>query len=162
VDVVPTDAQGNPTPPHLSLSPGRIQADTSDPDSPRAKAFDGTRKPLVGEFTYNKHTLFVIGNHWSCKQADEPLFGRHQPPELVSEAKRVHQAARVRQFVDELLDADPDANIIGLGDLNDFWFSPPLATITTGATPGPTLLDLMMTLHPRSAMATSSRATPRT
>jgi uncharacterized protein len=94
VDVVPTDAQGNPTPPQLSLSPGRIQADTSDPDSPRAKAFDGTRKPLVGEFTYNKHTLFVIGNHWSCKQADEPLFGRHQPPELVSEAKRVHQAAR--------------------------------------------------------------------
>jgi predicted extracellular nuclease len=69
---------------------------------------------------------------------------------------------RVRQFVDELLDADPDANIIGLGDPNDFWFSPPLATITTGATPGRTLLDLMMTLHPRSAMATSSRATPRT
>jgi hypothetical protein len=41
---------------------------------------------------------------------------------------------RVRQFVDELLDADPEANIIVLGDLNDFWFSPPLETLTAGST----------------------------
>jgi hypothetical protein len=75
-------------------------------------------------------------------------FGRHQPPELVSEAKRVNQAARVRQFVDTLLDANPNANIIVLGDLNDFWFSPPLATLTTGATPDQNLLDLMTMLAP--------------
>jgi predicted extracellular nuclease len=147
VTVVATDAQGNPTDPHLSFSPGRLQADTSDPLL--AKAFDGTRKPLVGEFTYHGHTLFVIGNHWTSKQADEPLFGRFQPPELESEAKRVNQAARVRQFVDDLLDADPEANIIVLGDLNDFWFSPPLATLTVGASPDRDLLDLMTTLDPK-------------
>ena len=84
---------------HMALLDAAIQAHggVHSSSSPLAKAFDGIRKPLVGEFTCNGHTLFVIGNPWTSKQADDPLFGRHQPAELVSETKRVDQAARVRQ-----------------------------------------------------------------
>jgi hypothetical protein len=54
----------------------------------------------------------------------------------------------MRRFVDALLDANPQGNIVVLGDLNDFWFSPPLETLSAGANPECTLLDLMTTLDP--------------
>jgi predicted extracellular nuclease len=55
----------------------------------------------------------------------------------------------LRRFVDKLLGAYPEANIILLGDLNDFWFSPPLERLTEGATLDRDLLDLMTTLDPK-------------
>jgi hypothetical protein len=55
VDVVTVMGTGGATDTHLSFSPGRSQADATDPASPHAKAFDSTRKPLVGEFLYNGH-----------------------------------------------------------------------------------------------------------
>ena len=87
--------------PALSLSPGRI-----DPTNPAftnsQPGFSRSRKPLVGEFTYQGHPLFVIGNHFNSKGGDDPLYGRRQPPVLESEAQRVAQAQVVRDFVDEL------------------------------------------------------------
>jgi uncharacterized protein len=65
--------------PQRSLSPGRI-----DPTNPAfAKSqpgFSQSRKPLVGEFTYQGHPLFVVGIHFTSKGGDDPLFGRRQPP----------------------------------------------------------------------------------
>src|SRR6266545_2115300 len=68
----------------LSFSPGRID--------PANSAFNASRKPLAGEFTYNGHHLFVIANHFNSKGGDDPLFGHSQPPTLVSEAQRKAQA----------------------------------------------------------------------
>jgi predicted extracellular nuclease len=116
----------------ITLSPGRI-----DPNNP---AWDATRKPLVGEFRWRKRTVFVIANHFSSKGGDEPLFGRYQPPNRSSETKRVQQAAAVHGFVSELLDIDPKANIVVLGDLNDYQFSPTLDVLTGG---GEDLADLI-------------------
>ncbi len=96
----------------LSLSPGRIE-----PDDP---AFANSRKPLAGEFTFRGRTLFVIGNHLIARTGDDPLFGRNQPPVLSSEAKRIRQAQIIQSFVASLLAADPAADVIVLGDLNDF------------------------------------------
>jgi uncharacterized protein len=50
----------------LSASPRRI-----DPLNP---AFTRSRKPLVGEFLFDGHTLFVIANHFNSKGGDQPLF----------------------------------------------------------------------------------------
>jgi predicted extracellular nuclease len=67
--------------------------------------------------------VFVIANHFSSKGGDEPLFGRFQPPTRSTEVARHAQAQSVNDFVDELLAVDPDANVIVLGDINDFEFS---------------------------------------
>lgn len=112
------------TGPRLSSSPGRIR--------PADAAWNSTRKPLVGEFTFNGQTLFVIANHFSSKGGDQPLFGRFQPPTLGSEAKRIQQAQIVNDFVDAILAADANANIVVLGDFNDFEFSPAITTLKGG------------------------------
>ncbi|GBE93521.1 Ig-like domain-containing protein [Nostoc cycadae] len=113
-----TNVDGTPT---LSTSPGLI-----DPTNP---AFNSSRKPLVGEFVFNGQSVYLIGNHFNSKGGDQPLFGPSQPPVLSSEAQRQQQATIVRNFVQEILAIDPNANVVVLGDLNDFEFSNPLTTL---------------------------------
>ena len=100
---------------HLTLSPGRV-----DPLNP---AWAATRKPLAGEFTWNDKTLIAIVNHFSSKGGDQPLFGRFQPPTRSSEVARHQQAASVNAFVKQILAAERKANVVVLGDINDFEFS---------------------------------------
>lgn len=119
----------------LSSSPGRI--------APTDSAFDDSRKPLVGEFLFNGQKVFVILNHFNSKGGDQPLFGRFQPPTLFSEAQRLQQAQIVNAFVDSLLALDETANVIVMGDLNDFPFSAPLAVVA-----GDDLTNLVSTLPP--------------
>ncbi|TCO18168.1 hypothetical protein EV652_116196 [Kribbella steppae] len=107
-----TDRFGRP---HLSSSPGRV-----DPANP---AWAATRVPLAGEFTWHGQSLFVVVNHFSSKGGDDPLWGRTQPPVQVTAAKRHQQAQSVRGFVDQILAKDKGANVIVLGDINDFDFS---------------------------------------
>jgi predicted extracellular nuclease len=106
---------------HLLFSPGRV-----DPVNP---AFFNSRKPLAAEVGFRGRTVFVIANHWSSKLADEPLYGRWQPPTLVSESKRTAQARVVGEFVGALLGAEPGALVLAVGDFNDFHFSAPLTTL---------------------------------
>ncbi len=108
----------------LSHSPGRID--------PADSGFSDSRKPMAGEFLFNGNRFFVIANHFNSKQEDDPLFGRFQPPSLTTEIKRVQQAQIVNQFTDSILQLDPNAKIIVLGDLNDFPFSITLETLVGG------------------------------
>jgi predicted extracellular nuclease len=101
----------------LTFSPGRLQ-DPTDPTT-----FANSRKPLVGEFRWKNKTYFVVANHFNSKGGDDPLFGRLQPPLRSSEVQRHKQATVVGKFVDTLLAADRNANVVVAGDLNDFDFS---------------------------------------
>ena len=88
------------------------------------------REPLVGEFEFEGQTLWIIGNHFKSKGGDDPLFYDFDPatgwmPFRVTEIQRKGQASAVREFVDSLFDADPDALVMVTGDLNDFQFSEP-------------------------------------
>jgi len=123
----------HPSGPRLSLSPGRV-----DPTDP---AWEATRKPLAGEFRMRGRKVFVIANHFSSKGGDEPLFGRFQPPARPTEVARHAQAQVVNDFVDEILAADPNANVIVLGDINDFEFSETVEILEGGV-----LTTLMDTL----------------
>jgi predicted extracellular nuclease len=116
-----------PSGPRLSSSPGRV-----DPADTAWSTPEGVRKPLAGEFRAKGKRLFVIANHWKSKGGDEPLFGRFQPPTLVTEPQRTAEAVVVRDFVDDILAADPLANVVVLGDLNDFEFSPPVTALEGG------------------------------
>jgi len=119
--------------PQLSLSPGRVD--------PGDDAWEATRKPLAGEFRMHGKKVFVIANHFSSKGGDEPLFGRFQPPIRVTETARHAQAQVVNDFVDRILTVDPAANVIVLGDINDFEFSE-----TVNILEGGVLTTLMDTL----------------
>jgi predicted extracellular nuclease len=110
--------------PQLRFSPGRI-----DPANP---AFTGSRKPLAGEFRFRGETVFVIANHFNSKGGDDPLFGRFQPPVRVTEVQRHQQAQIVNDFVDDILALDRRANVVVLGDLNDFEFSESLDIVRGG------------------------------
>ena len=99
----------------LSISPGRI-----DPANP---AWANSRKPLAAELRWHGEPVYVVANHFNSKGGDQPLFGRFQPPARPSEAQRHAQAAAVRSFVDEVQAIDGRANVVVLGDINDFDFS---------------------------------------
>ena len=64
--------------------------------------------------------LFVIANHFTTKGGDQPFFGRFQPPAFPSETQRLAQAQVVNDFVDSIVAIDASANVVVLGDLNDF------------------------------------------
>lgn len=105
----------------LTLNPGRID--------PTNAAFNSSRKPLAAEFTFQGEEVIVINNHFNSKGGDEPLFGKNQPPYLESEAQRVQIATIVNNFVSDIKEKNEDANVVVLGDLNDFEFSAPLAAL---------------------------------
>ncbi len=110
-----TGVVAGPSGPQLTFSPGRID--------PSNVAWTATRKSLAGEFMWQGKKLFVVVNHFSSKGEDQPLFGRFQPPARLSEVRRHQQAQVVNDFADQLFAVDPRANVIVLGDINDFEFS---------------------------------------
>jgi 2',3'-cyclic-nucleotide 2'-phosphodiesterase (5'-nucleotidase family)/predicted extracellular nuclease len=99
----------------LSYNPGRI--------APENDAFEASRKPLAAQFEFKGEKVIVIANHFNSKSGDNGPFGAAQPPVLSSEAQRHEIAAVVNGFVKDVLTANPDANIVALGDLNDFQFT---------------------------------------
>jgi 2',3'-cyclic-nucleotide 2'-phosphodiesterase (5'-nucleotidase family) len=117
----------------LTLNPGRID--------PTNVAFNSSRKPLAAEFTFQGEEVIVINNHFNSKGGDHPLFGKNQPPYLESEAQRIQIAAIVNNFISDIKVKNEDANVVVLGDLNDFEFSAPLATLK-----GDDLTNLVETL----------------
>ena len=96
----------------LNLNPARL--------APSHKAFRGTRRPLVAEFTFKGKKVFVIGNHFNSKGGDSPVFGAMQPPFRSSEYRRSEIALQVHRFVAGLVRVDPKALVVVLGDFNDF------------------------------------------
>jgi hypothetical protein len=125
----------------LTLSPGRI-----DPTNP---VWTSSRKPLVGEFRFGKHDVFVVANHFDSKGGDQSADGRYQYPQRSSETQRAGQASAVHDFVRSILAIDKSADVVVVGDLNDYQFSPALKILTTGSAAGtgtPILSDLITTL----------------
>ena len=128
-----TGAVAGPDGAELTFSPGRID--------PNNSAFNASRKPLVGEFRWRGQTVFAIVNHFNSKGGDDPLFGRFQPPDRVTETQRHAQAQVVNDFVDALHAVDSGARVVVLGDLNDFEFSETLSILQ-----GDVLENLLLTL----------------
>ncbi|MEV6837449.1 endonuclease/exonuclease/phosphatase family protein [Streptomyces sp. NPDC051133] len=99
----------------LTASPGRID--------PANAAWKASRKPLVGQFVFRGKTVFVIGNHLISKGGDQPLTAQYQPVTRSSEIQRHAQATAVNTFVKDILKIQKNADVIALGDMNDFEFS---------------------------------------
>ncbi len=127
--------------PALTLSPGRV-----DPTNP---VWTTSRKPLAGEFRFGGRQVIVIANHFNSKGGDQNADGRFQFPAQSSAVQRAGQAQVVHDFVGRVLDIDRNANVVVLGDLNDYQFSPAVAALRTGTADGSgdsILTDLITTL----------------
>ncbi|WP_430382418.1 endonuclease/exonuclease/phosphatase family protein [Streptomyces sp. P10-4] len=107
-----TEAHGKA---RLTVSPGRI--------APADTAWKNSRKPLAGEFVFRGKTVFVIANHFNSKGGDQGLTSQYQPPARSSETQRHAQATAVNAFVKDILSVQKNADVIALGDINDFEFS---------------------------------------
>lgn len=83
------------------------------------------REPLVGVFELKNKTITIIGNHFKSKGGDDPLFGVNWPPIRVTEDQRKEQARVVRNYVNSILNANPQDFVMVTGDLNDFQFGEP-------------------------------------
>ncbi|WP_231480030.1 cell wall-binding repeat-containing protein [Rossellomorea vietnamensis] len=114
----------------LTQNPGRVD--------PMNEAFDDSRKPLAVEFMFNGEKVIVVANHFNSKGGDGALFGAEHPVVLGSEEQRVKQAEIINNFVKDVNENVDDANVVVLGDLNDFEFSNPLKTLK-----GDVLTDMM-------------------
>ncbi|MFD7977616.1 endonuclease/exonuclease/phosphatase family protein [Streptomyces sp. NPDC059071] len=119
---------------HLTLSPGRID--------PANTAWENSRKPLAGEFRFRGRTVIVVANHFGSKGGDESIVSHHQPPARSSEAKRLLQAQAVNAFVKDVIALDKQADVLVLGDINDFEFSGTTQALTDGGALFPAVKSL--------------------
>ncbi|THA27017.1 endonuclease/exonuclease/phosphatase [Streptomyces sp. RKND-216] len=108
----------------LTHSPGRID--------PTAAAWEDSRKPVAGEFRFRGRTVIVVANHFASKGGDQSLHSRFQPPSRSSEEQRLLQARSVNAFVKDVLQVQRKADVVVLGDINDFEFSATTEQLTDG------------------------------
>ncbi len=106
-------------------------------------AFDGTRDPLLGRFTFRGETLFVLNNQFSSRIGSEPIFGAKQPFFQAGEEERQQQVLAVNAVVDAILAADEDADVAVVADLNTFEFADEIAEDLAGRFGGEVLTNLV-------------------
>ncbi|MEL6682961.1 MAG: endonuclease/exonuclease/phosphatase family protein [Pseudomonadota bacterium] len=100
-------------------------------------AFEGARLPLVATFEFNGEEVTVVNNHFSSKGGSAPILGVEQDfadrQEDVdvngSLDERQAQSEAVAGFVEDALAADPEANVVVVGDFNEFKFVSPLTQL---------------------------------
>ncbi|PPT09636.1 Alkaline phosphatase [Geitlerinema sp. FC II] len=98
------------------------------------EVFAGARLPLVATFEFQGEDVTVVNNHFSSKGGSAPILGTEQPFEARQEDVTVNgslderqaQSQAVQSFASDLLSADSDANLVVLGDLNEFEFVSPV------------------------------------
>jgi predicted extracellular nuclease len=66
-----------------------------------------SRDIVWGKFLAKKDTIFALVNHWPSRRNDD------------SEPKRIKAAESARIFIDSVLNVNPKAKIVFMGDLND-------------------------------------------
>ncbi|MEM6855242.1 MAG: endonuclease/exonuclease/phosphatase family protein [Planctomycetota bacterium] len=151
VDVPPPNANidgGEPTgnirvgylynPARVDLVPGSLQRfGEAEPE------FLGSRKPLQVTFEFNGQQVTLINNHFRAKGGSTGLFENIQPFINGGADTRESQAEFVAGLVADLLAGDPDANVIVLGDLNEFSFESPLDALLREGLPLTNLEELL-------------------
>ncbi|WP_421938162.1 5'-nucleotidase C-terminal domain-containing protein [Pelagibius sp.] len=110
-------------PERVDLIPDSVEA-LADP------AFEGSRIPLKADFAFEGNEFTVINNHFSSKFGSTPVYGSQQPFIDAGVEEREAQSQAINDYVDGLKAEDPDANVIVLGDLNDFQFASPQPILT--------------------------------
>ncbi|WP_162012627.1 DUF6359 domain-containing protein [Streptococcus sp. S784/96/1] len=97
--------------------------------NPTSPVWEGTRKVPVAEFEFNGEKVVLLGLHLNSKRGDMGVFGKVQPPQFKSEARRHQMAEDIKVFVEDGFAQNERANIVILGDYNDYEFTKTLSII---------------------------------
>jgi predicted extracellular nuclease len=97
----------------------------------------GTRRSIVGEFTFNGQTINVFGNHLPSKGGSEDAIQLDQDNTTGSPANgdwdtRVKLAEDIYQVQARAVEAG--GRVVSGGDFNEYWFYRPLEVLTGYAT----------------------------
>ena len=111
--------------------------------APNPDAFDDSRSPLAGLFSFRGTPFTVVNVHDTSRFGSSPIFGAVQPFVQAGEQAREDQAAALNAYTDALLAETPDANLMVAGDFNTFEFTNDLTDILPG--PEGVLTNLMTT-----------------
>jgi predicted extracellular nuclease len=122
-------------PERVDLVEGSVNTLT-DGDGDAFPFFEG-RIPLEATFAFNGEEVTLLNNHLSSKSGSAPILGVEQPFAARQEDpvvngsldQRRDQAEAVAARVEEILDAEADADVVVLGDLNEFEFVSPVDEI---------------------------------
>ncbi|WP_414623089.1 DUF4114 domain-containing protein [Calothrix sp. CCY 0018] len=131
-------------PNRVSFVDGSLSAitDANAQQTDLTNPFFDSRLPLAAKFTFNGEEVTVVNNHFSDKSGSAPIFGVEQPfAERQEDStvngnldKRQAQAQAVKGYVDGILAADDNANVVVLGDFNEFEFVSPVKTLAESLT----------------------------
>jgi predicted extracellular nuclease len=95
-------------------------------------AFQDSRNPLAGTFTFRGKRITVLSNHFSSRSGSSPIFGAFQPFTQAAEGQREAQANAVHDYVASLLRSDRRAGVVVAGDLNTFEWTNDLTELLPG------------------------------
>lgn len=97
--------------------------------------WNGTRRSLLGEFTFNGNIVYVTANHFPAKggsgqfwQFDQTLEAGQ--PDNSGWESRNRVAQDVYAMLNLIATSQPGAGIVAGGDMNDFYFYRPLEVLT--------------------------------
>ncbi|URW75668.1 hypothetical protein M9980_00045 [Sphingomonas donggukensis] len=98
--------------------------------------WSGTRKSLLGEFTFNGNTVYALANHLPSKGGSGTFWDASQQdvgagtPINAGWDKRVAIGEDVYTLMNYIQSSNGGANVIAAGDFNDFYFYRPLEAAT--------------------------------
>jgi uncharacterized protein len=97
--------------------------------------WSGTRKSLLGQFTFHGQTVFVMGNHLPAKSGSGSFWQLNQNLETGQPAnsdwnQRNAVAEDIYLMMNHISANAPGAGIVSGGDFNDFYFTRPLEVAT--------------------------------
>jgi VCBS repeat-containing protein len=83
-------------------------------------SFHNSRKPLAADFTFHGEAVTFVSIHNYSRLGSDEMFGVDQPAVVSGDARRNDQTATVRDYVHQLEQANPGANVVVAGDFNGF------------------------------------------
>ncbi len=100
-----------------------------------AADWSGTRKSLLGQFTFHGQTVFVAGNHLPAKSGSGSYWQLNQnleagQPANSDFAQRNAVANDIYTMLNLIEGNAPGAGVVSGGDYNDFYFYRPLEVVT--------------------------------
>ena len=95
-------------------------------------AFDSSRKSLVAEFEIEGRRLLIVNNHLASRRGSSPWTADLDTPVIGKADKRLEQAQAIRAYIDARRAADPDVDVLMIGDMNDGPSSPTVAALADG------------------------------
>jgi hypothetical protein len=97
--------------------------------------WSGTRRSLLGEFTFNGNVVYVTANHFPAKGGSDEFWQFNQNPAAgeptnAGWTQRNNVAQDVYSMLDLIETGAPGSGIVSGGDYNDFYFYRPMTTVT--------------------------------